>query len=70
MIAVSSRGGIQEGADIRDQYRAVGVAAGVMVYAATVAKAEIMVGQIAFSRSWKGTNANHHDQKRFRSRQI
>ena len=48
MIAVSYPRGIQEGADIRDQlYRAV--AAGVMlyVYAATVAKAEIMVGQIA-----------------------
>ena len=68
MIAVSSRGGIQEGADFRDQYRAV--AAGVTVYAATVAKAANQVGQIAVSRSWKGSNANHHAQKRLRSSQI
>ena len=57
--------GIQEGADFRDQYRAV--AAGVMLYAATVAKAANQVGQIAVSRSWKGTNTNHHAQKRFRA---
>ena len=68
MIAVSYPRGIQEGADFRDQYRAV--AAGVMVYAARQAKAEIMVGQIADSRSWKRTNANHHAQKRLRSSQI
>ena len=47
MIAVSYPRGIQEGADIRDQYRAV--AAGVMLYAATVAKAANQVGQIAVS---------------------
>ena len=45
MIAVSYPRGIQEGADFRDQYRAV--AAGVLVYASRQAKAEIMVGQIA-----------------------
>ena len=71
MIAVSSSRGIQQGADFRYQYRAV--AAGVMVYEAsceTIAKAEILVGQIAVSRSWKGTNANHHAQKRFRASDI
>ena len=68
MIAVSYPRGIQEGAELRDQYRAV--AAGVMVYAATVAKAANQVGQIAVSRSWKGSNANHHAQKRLRSSQI
>ena len=47
MIAVSYPRGIQEGADFRDQYRAV--AAGVMLYAATVAKAANQVGQIAVS---------------------
>ena len=45
MIAVSYPRGIQEGAYFRDQYRAV--AAGVMLYAATVAKAANQVGQIA-----------------------
>ena len=68
MIAVSYPRGIQEGADFRDQYRAV--AAGVTVYAATVAKAANQVGQIAVSRSWKGTNANYHAQKPLRSGQI
>ena len=68
MIAVSYPRGIQEGAHFRDQYRAV--AAGVMLYAATVAKAANQVGQIADSRSWKRTNANHHAQKRLRSSQI
>ena len=67
MIAVSYPRGIQEGAHFRDQYRAV--AAGVTVYAATVAKAANQVGQIAVSRSWKGSNANHHAQKRLRSGQ-
>ena len=68
MIAVSYPRGIQEGSHFRDQYRAV--AAGVMLYAATVAKAANQVGQIAVSRSWKGSNANHHAQKRLRSSQI
>ena len=45
MITVSSPGGIQEGADFRDQYRAV--AAGVLVYASRQAKADFLVGQIA-----------------------
>ena len=52
MIAVSYPRGIQEGSDFRDQYRAV--AAGVIVFAARVAKAANQVGQIAVSRSWKG----------------
>ena len=53
MIAVSSSRGNQEGADFRFQYRAV--AAGVMVYEARQAKAEILVCQIAVSMSSRGT---------------
>ena len=68
MIAVSSSRGIQQGADFRYHYRAV--AAGVMVCEARLAKAEILVGQIAVSRSWKGTNSNYHAQKRFRASHI
>ena len=68
MIAVSSSRGFQQGADFRYQYRAV--AAGVMVYEARLAKSEILVGQMAVSRSGKGTNANHHAQKRFPASDI